>query len=124
MSDTCGNCTNKTCLKTGKPCKAIEHYLRRSEGIYPDGWLTQGTDAEGVKMELYRNNFPDELLSKDYQYCLDHMLSVKERQVIEHLVEGYKDREIYKLMKKVFPTLNSYYISKSRAKQKIILFLK
>jgi len=72
---------------------------------------------------LLRNEFCDEILGEDLRYCLEHRMSLKERQVCEHLVEGYKDEDIYNLLKKIFPTFGAYKICKTRVKKKLLEFL-
>ena len=34
----CEDCTNKTCIKSGKPCKEIEGLLQK-EGIFGRDWI-------------------------------------------------------------------------------------
>jgi len=72
---------------------------------------------------LLQDRFIDGILSEEFRYALEHKLSLKERQVCEHLVEGYPDQEIYHLMKKVFPTFNAYKQTKKRVKKKLMQFL-
>ena len=72
---------------------------------------------------LLQDNYIDDILCEDLRYCLEHRLSLKERQVIEHLVEGYTDQEIYTLLKKVFPTYHAYEHSKSKAKKKLLQYM-
>ena len=34
----CSKCKDKTCIKSGKPCKRVESYLK-AEGIYSRDWI-------------------------------------------------------------------------------------
>jgi len=78
---------------------------------------------DSIILNLLQNNFIDGILSSELRYCMMHRMSIKERQVIEHLVEGYKDEQIYSLMRKVFPSMNAYRRTKARAKKKLMHFL-
>lgn len=80
-------------------------------------------DKDEAIQQLLHGEFGDYLLSFELEYCIYFGLSVKERQVVELLVEGYSDREIYNLLKKVFPTFHSYKMCKSHAKKKLLNFL-
>jgi len=124
----CSNCTNKTCLATKKPCLKIERRLRQ-EGILPDKWITKHFDMGGVDdlslkedilNDLLKGEFNDNLLSQDMRYCLEHMLSVQERQIVELLVEDYSDKRICELMQLSSEALRK---SRERAKKKIEIFL-
>ena len=50
MSGTsiCLDCTKKTCLKTGKPCKNVERILRRL-GIYSRDWIRPRVSSKKAK---------------------------------------------------------------------------
>ena len=80
-------------------------------------------DAQRIVQNLIQDRYIDEILGSDLRYCLEHRLSSKERWVVEHLVEGYSDREIYTLLKRVFPSFNAYNQVKKRAKKKLLQFL-
>lgn len=121
MLNYCEHCPDKPTCK--EICTKVHRYLK-TQGIVSDGSITNSPKNDNLRELVASNTFPDELLGEDFMYCLDHMLSIKEKQVIEHLIEGYSDEQVYKLMKKVFPTYASYEVSKSRAKKKILSFLK
>jgi FixJ family two-component response regulator len=69
---------------------------------------------------LLKDNYLDEIMSDDFKYCLYHIMSPRERQVIEHLVEGYEDKEIMRLMKITYCQFHHF---KTRAKRKLLHFL-
>ena len=72
--------------------------------------------------EVLKNHFPEELLSLEYTYLTDRLLSQKERILLEHLCEGYKDDYIFNLCIKEFKTKSGYKSTKNRLKKKILHF--
>jgi len=77
----CSECTNKTCLKTGKPCKIIEKYFQK-EGIYSRDYIRPQL-PRSIKKQLKKRGVKDNVKWREIPFS-----SMPIQWQLEHLDRG------------------------------------